>query len=369
MHADVFAHDHHPIFLPALARLILDFRHVFSHQNFILEGLLDHDLLLVAKSLATGLRQYFVLGQSFQSLPGAGDKLIGDVHQLLMGIDPQDEFQALLVPAIQIGRVREVGVPADRDAAGHFHHQINRAINPFDAPTVAGRVCWTIDQVKHFFGIGQRHQQRPVSPDPFIRQSDALLTFSAGPGNRSIHVNKRFLQKSLRLYFPYFEPRSIEAFLQRRNVRLTKAPREISGRRRIGYPFRSQSIQEHFILPAQFNIFQPLPSCYDIVGDVQHMVALVVRQVDFEQLQVPIQILHQPQTLHHQMYRSNPTAVHSLRSLRHLIDNVTGFEHRTGLIVPVLGFEPTLDSVLAIAEDPWVVSIHSKWPFVGCCGF
>src|SRR5207244_7094894 len=175
--------------------------------------------------------------------------------------------------------------------------------------------------------------------------------------NRSIHVNKRFLQKSLLLYVPYFEPRSIEAFLQRRNVRLSKAPREISGRRRIGYPFRSQSIQEHFILPAQFNIFQPLPSGYDIVGDVQHMVALVVRQVDFEQLQVPVQVLDQAQTLHHQMYRSYPTAIHPLRSLRHLIDNVTGLEHRTGLIFPILRLEATLDSVLAVAQDLWVVSI------------
>src|SRR5207245_9995587 len=97
--------------------------------------------------------------------------------------------------------------------------------------------------------------------------------------------------------------------------------------------------------------------------------ALKLEQVDIQQPQVTIQKPHQPQTLHHQMYRSNPTATHSLRSLRHLIDNVTGFEHRTRLIVPVLRFEPTLDSVLAIAEDLWVVSIHSKWPFVGCCGF
>jgi hypothetical protein len=91
--------------------------------------------------------------------------------------------------------------------------------------------------------------------------------------------------------------------------------------------------------------------------------------VDFEQLQVPVQVLDQAQTLHHQMQRSYPTAIHPLRSLRHLIDNVAGFEHGPGLILPVLGFEPTLDSVLAVAEDRWIVSIHSKWFFVGCSGF
>jgi hypothetical protein len=31
--------------------------------------------------------------------------------------------------------------------------------------------------------------------------------------------------------------------------------------------------------------------------------------------------------------------------------------------------EPTLDSLLAVPEDFAVGSIHSKWPFVGCCCF
>jgi len=36
-----------------------------------------------------------------------------------------------------------------------------------------------------------------------------------------------------------------------------------------------------------------------------------------------------------------------------------------GLTFPVLGLEPARDSVLAIAEDFGIASIHSKWPFVG----
>jgi hypothetical protein len=31
-----------------------------------------------------------------------------------------------------------------------------------------------------------------------------------------------------------------------------------------------------------------------------------------------------------------------------------------------LGGKTTLDSVLAIPENLWVGSAHSKWPFVGC---
>jgi len=36
------------------------------------------------------------------------------------------------------------------------------------------------------------------------------------------------------------------------------------------------------------------------------------------------------------------------------------------LVLPVLGLESTLDSLLAITQDFTIGSIHSKWPFVGC---
>jgi hypothetical protein len=47
--------------------------------------------------------------------------------------------------------------------------------------------------------------------------------------------------------------------------------------------------------------------------------------------------------------------------------DVAGFEHRTGLVFPILGLQPALDSLLAITEDFAIGSIHSKGPFVGCC--
>jgi hypothetical protein len=79
-----------------------------------------------------------------------------------------------------------------------------------------------------------------------------------------------------------------------------------------------------------------------------------------------VDFFHQPQALHHQMHGSNPTAIDRLHSLGHLIVNVAGIEHRVELLLPVLGRQPALDSVLAIPENLWVGSAHSKWPFVGC---
>src|SRR6266404_995454 len=101
------------------------------------------------------------------------------------------------------------------------------------------------------------------------------------------------------------------------------------------------------------------------------MVALVIGQMHLEQLQILIDVLHQAQALYHQVHRADATAVHRSRSLRHLVVDIAGLEHRLRLLLPVLGLESALDSLLAIAQDFAIGSIHSKWPFVGCfvcCG-
>jgi hypothetical protein len=48
--------------------------------------------------------------------------------------------------------------------------------------------------------------------------------------------------------------------------------------------------------------------------------------------------------------------------------DVTGTEHRAGLVGPILGVEAAFNSLLAVAQDFRISSIHSKWPLGGCCG-
>src|SRR5438034_6387021 len=82
-----------------------------------------------------------------------------------------------------------------------------------------------------------------------------------------------------------------------------------------------------------------------------------------------INVLYQTQPLHQQVHRADAATVHRRGSLRHFIAEVARFEHGAGLLFPVLGLESALNSLLAIAKHFAIGSIHSKWPFVGCCGF
>ena len=54
------------------------------------------------------------------------------------------------------------------------------------------------------------------------------------------------------------------------------------------------------------------------------MVALVVGQVDLEQLKMLVDVSHQPQPLHHQMQRPDTPTVDALHAGCHLVVNVTG---------------------------------------------
>src|SRR6266498_1202488 len=64
------------------------------------------------------------------------------------------------------------------------------------------------------------------------------------------------------------------------------------------------------------------------------------------------------------MHRANAAAVDALYPGCHLIMNVTGFEHRSGLILPVHRPQPAFDSALAVPKNFGVISFHSKGPFV-----
>src|ERR1017187_8571674 len=86
----------------------------------------------------------------------------------------------------------------------------------------------------------------------------------------------------------------------------------------------------------------------------------------FQELKVAIDVLYQSQTLHHQVHCPDTPAVRGPYPFSHLVMNVAGSEHRSGLSLPVFGLQPLLDSALAVTNNFAIGSIHSKWPFCGC---
>jgi len=95
------------------------------------------------------------------------------------------------------------------------------------------------------------------------------------------------------------------------------------------------------------------------------MITLMIRQVALEQLHRLVELLHQAQSLHHQVNRSDPSTIDSSASFRALVVDVARLEHRFGLFAPAPISQTTLNSCLAIAEVFAVFSFHSKRPLTG----
>ena len=99
--------------------MIVHFRDVFAHQDLIGKLFFDDNLFLVAEGLLARLGQNLIPGQPLQLLPGAGRQLLGQLDDLGVRIHPHNESPALLVPSIQMGRVRKVRVAPDGHGLGH----------------------------------------------------------------------------------------------------------------------------------------------------------------------------------------------------------------------------------------------------------
>src|SRR4029077_17157006 len=89
-----------------------------------------------------------------------------------------------------------------------------------------------------------------------------------------------------------------------------------------------------------------------VVGQIQHMVALVVGQVLLKQVQPRVDLLPQPQLVDHQMDRADAPALYSPGFLRHLIVNIAGLDDWLPLITPSApGVQATSNSTLAMTQN------------------
>jgi hypothetical protein len=93
-------------------------------------------------------------------------------------------------------------------------------------------------------------------------------------------------------------------------------------------------------------------------------IAFVVGQVAFEQVQPLIDLARQAQFLAHEVYGADAAAVGGPAPVGHFKMDVAAAEHRLGLRFPAaFCLQAARDSLLAVAQDFGVGSVHSKCHF------
>ncbi len=104
---------------------------------------------------------------------------------------------------------------------------------------------------------------------------------------------------------PGLLPHFVEDVEQRADMVLLEAAAEVAGGGRVGNAPRAQGVEIDFVGAPQFQVFQAIAVAQGVVGQVQHVIAFVIRQMNLQQVQPAVDGLGQAEFLHQQPHRAD----------------------------------------------------------------
>ena len=223
-----------------------------------------------------------------------------------------------------------------------------------------GAVARPIDDTEHFAGVGERDDQRMVAPDAVVGDVHAGLAHAGGFRQGAVHVNGGAGEEVGRLLGPDPLPRRVDGVDERVDVGRPEPPAEVAGRGRVGDAACAQRVEEVRVLAAQFDVLQTGAVAQGVVGEIEHMIGFVVRQVQFEQVQAGINGLDQTATPRQQMEGPDAAAGDGARLVGYFVLNVAGRELRSQAGRVVFPIEAAFDSALAPGEPALENGVHLK---------
>ncbi len=135
---------------------------------------------------------------------------------------------------------------------------------------------------------------------------------------------------------------------------------KVAGRGGIRNAFGAQGVQIGLVLAAQLQVFQARPAAQRVVRQVQHVVPLVIRQMNLEQRR-RWSISRPPQAAHQLMHQPDAAAGRAHRSPGQLIFDVGGPQHGPREVVRIIELvqasrQSPLACRTALLDNP----VHSK---------
>ena len=225
---------------------------------------------------------------------------------------------------------------------------------------MAGPVAAAIDHVQRLAGVGQREDQRVIPPLALVVDVHPLLALAGGLDHRAVGVEDRLLEERLRLPTPDPKPRGVEDFLQAEDVGRLEAAAEVARRGGIGDAAGPQGVEVGLVAAQQFQVLQARSAGQQVVGDVQHVVRLVVGEVDLQQLDVLVDQLVEPQFPYQEVHGPDSAVGGREDAISDLVVDVRGGHHgptTPAIVVPV---QPPRDPPLASFDPFSYRGVHSK---------
>ena len=192
------------------------------------------------------------------------------------GVDPEDEPDAVPVPAVEVPGLGEVGVAPEGDLAEPGPAaEVGGLVEVDVGVLVRGAVAAAVDQEQRLGGVGQRDDQRVVAPLPLVGDVHALLAPAVGGGQRAVGVDERLVEEVVGLLLPGPEPGLVEGVHQPLDVGLGEAAAEVPGGGGVGDALGPEGVEVDLVVAPDLQVLQPAAAGQEVVGDVQDVVALV----------------------------------------------------------------------------------------------
>ncbi len=199
-----------------------------------------------------------------------------------------------------------------------------------------------------------------VAPLAFVVDIHALFALAGGLGHRAVGVEDGFREECFGLLPPDLQPRSVEDRLQAEDGCRVEAAAEVARRGRIGNAAGAQGVEVGLVVPQQFQVFQTGSAGQQVVGDREHVVGIVVGQMNLQQAEVAIDGLVQPEPLAQQMDGPDAAIGGCPHALSEFVVDVRGGHDRPVASSVVIFVQPPRDPPLASFDPFSYLGTHSK---------
>ncbi len=140
-----------------------------------------------------------------------------------------------------------------------------------------------------------------------------------------------------------------------------KPPTEVTGRGRVRNPLGAEQVEIGLILAAKLQVFQTRSLAERVVRQARHVIRLVIRQINLEQVQPPVDRLRQSQHANELLHETDAAVGRAAGSARQLIPHVASPQHRPRRILGIVEFVQPLDeAALAGGDAPIYNRVHSN---------
>jgi hypothetical protein len=198
-----------------------------------------------------------------------------------------------------------------------------------------------------------------VAPGPLVRDVHPRLALARGHHERAVHVDRGPLEELRGLPGPDVQAGLVGGLHQTADVRLAEAAAEIAGRGRVGDSLRAQSVEKDLVVATQLDVFQACAVAEGVVGQVEHVIRLVVRAMDLQEVQAAVDGLHEPDFPRQLMHHADAAHADGPHLVSQLHTDVAGCKHRPASILPC-PLQSPLDPPLGFPQTILYPALHSK---------